>query len=292
MDEWLEELGIVRSAPVEVVHERPWSTVLRVPTADGDLYLKQCAPVQAFEVPLTAALAARWPDRVPEVVAADERRSWLLLRDGGVRLRELGPGPLAPALRLYAEIQVGEVAHVDELLRLGVPDVRLPLLAGSYEPFFEHERPVDPDELVRLRALAPRFRELCTELAAFGLPDSLQHDDLHDGNVFARGERIAIFDWGDSSVAHPLFSWLKPLGLATERLLDPEPLLAAYLAPWTAHAPEQRLREALQLALPVGSFAYVLQYQRHLDAMPPELRPLYDTYMPGELRLLLERLAG
>ncbi|HSP74304.1 MAG TPA: hypothetical protein VLN26_18180, partial [Gaiellaceae bacterium] len=83
-----------------------------VPTADGALFLKQCAPVQAFEVPLTAALASRWPDRLPEVVAADERRAWLLLRDGGVRLREHGLEPFPAALRLYAELQVAETAHV------------------------------------------------------------------------------------------------------------------------------------------------------------------------------------
>ena len=88
--EWLGDLGIAPAAPPEVVHDRPWSRVLLVPAADGDLYLKQCAPVQAFEVPLTVALAARWPDRVPKVVAADPERAWLLLRDGGTRLREGG----------------------------------------------------------------------------------------------------------------------------------------------------------------------------------------------------------
>ena len=71
VNQWLDGLGLEATAPVEAVHVRPWSTVLRVATAGGDLYLKQCAPVQAFEVPLTVALAARWPDRVPEVVGAD-----------------------------------------------------------------------------------------------------------------------------------------------------------------------------------------------------------------------------
>ena len=87
---WLDEVGIVVTAPLETIHQRPWSTVLRVPTAEGDLYLKQEAPVQAFEVALTVALASRWPDRVPEVVAADVERAWLLLRDGGTRIADAG----------------------------------------------------------------------------------------------------------------------------------------------------------------------------------------------------------
>ena len=119
---------------MEVVHDRPWSRVLRISTAEDDLYLKQCAPVQAFEVPLTVALAARWPDRMPEVVAADVERAWLLLRDGGTRLREGGePDTFARALELYGELQRDEAAHVDELLALGLPDVRLPVVAAAYE---------------------------------------------------------------------------------------------------------------------------------------------------------------
>jgi hypothetical protein len=94
---WLDELGIVATAPMETIHERPWSTVLRVPTAEGDLYLKQEAPVQASEVALTVALASRWHDRVPEVVAADVERAWLLLRDGGTRIADAGTLEHVPA---------------------------------------------------------------------------------------------------------------------------------------------------------------------------------------------------
>ncbi|MGZ4389778.1 MAG: phosphotransferase [Gaiellaceae bacterium] len=289
---WLDELGVAPTAPVEVVHDQPWSRVLRVPTAGGDLFLKQCAPVQAFEVPLTAALAARWPDRLPEVVAADDRRAWLLLRDGGVRLREHGLEPFPAALRLYAELQVAETAHVDEFLRLGVPDVRLPVLAAAYEPFFERDQGIEPEEVARLRELAPRYLELCAELAAFGLPDSIQHDDLHDGNVFVRDGRVAILDWGDSSVAQPLFAARKALRVARAAGVDPSLFRDAFLEPWTARAPQSRLLAAFELAETVGGFAYALQWERQLNAMPAEARPAYADYMPEQLRLLSRQLRG
>jgi aminoglycoside/choline kinase family phosphotransferase len=276
---------------VEVVHDRPWSRVLRVPTADEDLYLKQCAPVQAFEPALTVALAARWPDRVPEVVAADPERAWLLLRDGGTRLRESGDvATFVRALELYGELQREEAAHVDELLALGLPDVRLPVVATTYEAFFEDDHGLEWAEVARLRTLATRFRELCAELEAFGLPDSIQHDDLHDGNVFVRDGRVAIFDWGDSSVAHPLWSLVKPLRDARDRGLDPEPLCAAYLGAWTAVEPEERLRAALRVAVPVGIFAYALQVRRLLDFIPAEARPAREPYLADQLRRLLATL--
>jgi hypothetical protein len=35
-----------------VIHAEPWSTVIRLPTADGALYLKQEQPLQEFKVAL------------------------------------------------------------------------------------------------------------------------------------------------------------------------------------------------------------------------------------------------
>src|SRR2546428_12616148 len=69
--------------PIEMAHERPWATVLRVPLADGVAWFKACGPVQAFEPRLTGELFTRWPDRVAEVLAHDEERAWLLLGDAG-----------------------------------------------------------------------------------------------------------------------------------------------------------------------------------------------------------------
>jgi hypothetical protein len=287
---WLDEIGIVAAAPIATIHERPWSTVLRVPTAGGDLYLKQEAPVQAYEVALTVALASRWPDRVPEVVAADVERAWLLLRDGGTRIADGGTlEPFPRALRLYGELQVGEVGHVDELLAIGLPDIRLPVVAAAYEPFFERDHGLASDELRRLRALAPRFRELCEELGAFKLPASIHHDDLHQWNVFVRDGRVAIYDWGDSSIAHPLWSWLKAFGVAQDYKVDPEPFRAAYLSALTPLAPEKQLRAALEPAMPTGRFAYALQTRRQFDAMP-EARAEFETYLPKQLRELLSLL--
>lgn len=291
MHSWLGDRGVEASAALELVHREPWSTVFRVPTVEGNLYLKQEQPLQAYEVPLTLALAERWPDRTPEVVAADLDRAWLLLRDGGTRIADSGDVAAFPeALRLYGELQVGELAHVDELLAIGLRDLRLATVAAAYEPFFERDHGLEPDEVTRLLALAPRYRELCEELDAFGLPPSIQHDDLHQWNVYVRGSRVGIYDWGDSSVAFPLWSWLKPLRAARDYGVDPEPLRDAYLAAWTAVVGERRLRAALELAVPTGLFAYVLQIRRQYDATQAHAE--YATYLPLNLRRLLERLEG
>lgn len=285
VENWVASHDVEPTGPIETVHERPWSTVLRVPTADGDLYLKQDEAVQAYEVPLTAALASRWPDRVPEVVAADTDRAWLLLRDGGTRVADSGRFELfPPALELYGELQVGEAAHVDELLAYGLRDLQLSCVVELYEPFFDRDHGIEPGEVARLLALAPKFRALCAELEELSLPASIQHDDLHEWNVFERDGRVAIYDWGDSSVGFPLWSWLKP----SWSIDDPEPGRAAYVAAWSGFASERELRRALELAIPTGLFPYVLQVRRQYDAT--EAHSDYGTYLPMRIRELLGAL--
>jgi len=129
------------AGPLDHVHTRPWSAVTRVPVAGGAVWFKACAPVQAFEVALTVALAERWPDRVPAVLGHDAARGWLLLGDAGRPLRVFGRDGLEAWLRvlpLYAELQRGEAAHADEHLAAGVPDQRLETLPAAYERSEEH----------------------------------------------------------------------------------------------------------------------------------------------------------
>ncbi len=83
---WIRERADV-AGDIEQPHVRPWSTVLRVPTPDGDLYFKAVSAIHVFEAALTALLASLQPDRVTEVVAMDSERGWMLMRDGGSRLR-------------------------------------------------------------------------------------------------------------------------------------------------------------------------------------------------------------
>ncbi len=49
----------------------------------------------------------------------------------------------------------------------------------------------------------PELRALVDELEAFGIPETIQHDDLHDGQVFVKDGRYLLQDWGDSCISHP-----------------------------------------------------------------------------------------
>jgi hypothetical protein len=275
------------TAEIETAHEMPWSTVLRVPHTGGVAWFKECGPVMAFEPRLTAELYARWPDRVSEVIAHDEGRSWLLLADAGSPIRAHGNPPelWLETLPPYAELQHGETAYADEHLAHGVPDLRLEQLPARYEEFLRGELPLEDGEIQRLRDFQPRFVELCSELAAHAVPPTIQHDDLHLANVYSRDGELRVLDWGDSSIAHPFFSLFTPFRFFEEiNHLEPgDPWFArlrdAYLEAWGFG-----LTETFDLALRVSAFAHSIAWARQRDFLPKSKHAWFDGHYPLVLR--------
>ena len=286
---WIRSL-VLPVAPMEVAHSRPWSTVLRVPIREGSAWFKACSPVQALETSLTARIFASWPDRVAQVMGHDLDRGWLLLADAGAPLRERGNPPEAwlAALPRYAELQRGEAAHAHEHLAAGVPDLRPAQLPARYQDLVGRDLPLDNGEIQALRDFAPRFAQLCAELDASGVPASVQHDDLHAGNLYVKGNRQRVLDWGDASIAHPFMSLVVTFrfleetnGLATS---DPwvSRLRDAYLEPWGSG-----LAETFKLAVRVGMVAHAIAWLRQRDFLRPDSIADFDRWLAVILRRAL-----
>jgi len=249
-EEWIRA-RVTPAGPVEVMFERPWSTVLRVPVEGGALWFKACGAVQRFEPRLTASLAAR-SDLLPHVVAVDVERAWLLLADAGSPLTAFGDQLDAwlAVLPRYAELQIQEAGHVDEHLAGEVPDRRLETLPVQFETLAS--RGLVP------RAAVARFAALCAELGARGPAPTIQHDDLHASNVYARDGRLTVLDWGDACVSHPFFSLVATMHNEGVRVPFAR-LRDAYLEPWDGDV------RTFELALRVGWGAYAIAWLRQYD---------------------------
>src|SRR5207247_10535105 len=191
LEAWIRERAEV-TGELEQFHVRWWSTVIRVPTWGEDLYFKAVANGFLFEPPLTAKLFELKPDRVTALVDIDVDRGWMLMRDAGRRLREVVVSPAdlrhwEGALPRYAELQLAAAPLAGELLALGVPDTRLSVLPGQLRAVLAQPvRGLADDEQERALSALPEFEALCRELAAYGISETIQHDDLHDGQVFFR----------------------------------------------------------------------------------------------------------
>jgi Phosphotransferase enzyme family len=275
-------------------HVRWWSTVIRVPAAGGDLYFKAVGRGFEFEPPLTATLAELAPDRMTELVAVDAARGWMLMRDAGEQLGDLVRRPAdlhhwEEALPRYAELQIAAAPLAGELLAVDVPDVRLSTLPHQLgELLGRPEARLDAELRERVLAALPEIEAMCSELAAYGIPETIQHDDLHDRQVFVRDGSYVFFDWGDSCVSHPFHSLTVTLR-ATAAKLDLEPggaelrrLRDAYLEPFGAPA------EAADLAYRTGTIARALAWDRYVRAAGVTADPEDDSAPAYGLKLFLE----
>jgi hypothetical protein len=293
-DARLGEHGIERSGPAEQPHLRPWATALRAPTRRGVFWLKAAAPGTAFEMRLYRVLSRLAPDRVLEPLAIDEARAWIILPDGGTTLGDAAAGDgfveaFARALAAYARLQRTLAPHADELVRLGVSDMRAAVMpqrfdeaAGEVEGHLARAASAD-DRATHERALALRgpFGGWCRELAQSPIPPSLDHNDLHPWNIFsnAEGQGTRFYDWGDSVVAHPFASLLVALGFVRYQLKVPADdarvarVRDAYLAEFADLASHAELVRTAELACHVAKIARVLTWARALAAPGSEEDP-------------------
>ena len=301
----LREQGRAVVGEIEQPHVYPWSTVLRVPTEEGAVWFKANARGTAYEVPLLAALGSWCPDRVLVPLSADPERGWLLLPDGGTTLRAAqgGQTDLAHWERVlveYAEMQRLLSPRADEMVALGVPDLRPAALASHLadllvdEPVLMIDEPdgITSDQLARLRSEQGQFAQRCDELAATGVPASLQHDDLHDANIFLPYDGTGpyrVFDWGDASVSHPFATLLVTLRVVADRFALPNGapellrLRDAYVEPWTGEHDRATLDEACRLALLTGPVSRALSWRRSLLDATPSARARHGDGIPGWL---------
>ncbi|MEJ2888912.1 aminoglycoside phosphotransferase family protein [Actinomycetospora aeridis] len=234
---------------------RAWSTVLRVPTSAGPLWLKEPAPGMSAEVGLHALLALVAPDAVATPIAVDPDRHRLLLPDTGPSVRDDGVEPsaaLTAALPRYADLQRRVAAHRDEMAALGVTDATPPALPARYDEALATIGGHPARDLVR------RWSQELEGTA----PDTVDHQDLHVGNVLRDG-RFA--DWGDAVLAHPFASLLVALGSLrrTLRVSETDPAITrprdAYLE---VFGDSRELRTLAETACRAGVVARALTWQR------------------------------
>jgi hypothetical protein len=258
IDSRLSELGGNRTGPIEQPHVYPWSTVLRVPTPAGSVWFKANEDALRHEVAVVERIAARRPDVTPTLLAADPARGWMLMSDAGEPLRtvvarEHSLDRWYDVLPLYAGVQRDLAGDVGHLLAAGVPDRRLASLPEAYGQLMDE---IGAEQ--RFRDGGLMVTDLCAELASYGLPELLQHDDLHDGQVFVRDGRYLLLDWGDACVSHPFFTLSVTLegvlawGLDdVENSLDTTSFRDAYLAVFAEHDPAD-LAAAAAVAVRLG----------------------------------------
>ena len=257
---------------------------------EGPVWFKASGPGTAYEPRLLRELASWRPPMLLSPLAVEPDRGWMLLPDGGTRLRDRlhGRAGVEDWLRIlpaYAALQRRLAPKAAALIDLGVPDLRPAAMPGLFTRLVESPGVGLGDGTgAACAGCCPTSPSGVRRSSTSGIAPSLQHDDLHDGNVFVGASRAPeglaagdrIFDWGDAVVAHPFGTLLATLRSIASRdaSLGRAELLRlrdAYLEPWTAEQPRAALNETVQIALRVGAVGRAFAWERALSGVPPAI---------------------
>ena len=273
LDAWaqarLAALGRTVTATPVVVHVGPIAAVVRFDTDAGPTFLKASIPFFAREATIAAALAARTPGWVPDVLAADPAYGTLMEEMGGQALEGDPEDTWGTGLRRLAELQLAWVGASGALLAAGAQDrpiAALGRLIAELEPVHAQLATAEPGAWPAWAAVSDGVAERCASLAASGLPDTLVHGDLHPGNINVRDGEALLFDWSDGAVSHPfadLTCFLRRAATPTTR----RHMADAYLAVWADGYGMARVERALHDALVVGALYQVATYLALVPAM-------------------------
>jgi hypothetical protein len=292
VESWLlpevRRLGYAPTGTVERRKSGYTSAIVRVPCRPVDLYLKVMAPPLVHEARLLPILAREHPTRFPVVLASDAEHGWMLMRDmGGQPLGSHVPIERWEEIaRIYGELQVAVAPRTENWLALGCRDLRLPKLFEEIEFLVAHvperlrgqngdpSQPiVEEIDTAALQVQAGKLKEMAAELAASGLPPTLEHGDFHAGNVQVTDEGFVFYDWSHATLTYPLVgvgdllyddNWFPDQPDFADRIRD------AYLQPWRAYQPLPQLQATFRWTQPLRKL-YGAIHQGRLIAAHQEM---------------------
>jgi Phosphotransferase enzyme family len=250
-DAWLDRL-VTRTGPTRQVKQWGIAAVLRTPTTTGAVYTKAVLPELGREPAVTRFLAERAGPPFARLITIDGLR-WLAEDFGG-----LPPEP--DAVRRMAAIQLATIDVSRVLAELGCPSLNL-------------VPPIVPADLREpLLACAER-------LAAYDLPATVLHRDLHPGNVVRRPDGILVHDWSFASIGPPLLdlgSWLWDASDDAARLS-----IEAYFDAWSPVVDPVVLRNAWADAKPLSAVAELAKFVELTDLVGPAGAFAFDPVVCG-----------
>ena len=232
----------------------------RAETDRGRYWAKDNCRGQRHEASLLVRLAELAPHRVLPVTAAEPETGLLLTPDRGAplgRLREVDTDTWCRVVVAHAGLQRDVAPHLETLglTRLAAADAvthveRLVTALRGY-PDGDPRRLTD-EQARAVEATLPDVALWGEQVAALGLPVTIDHNDLHPHNVFEVDGRLELFDFGDAVALEPLAALRVPLASAAADGLDLTRIVDAGIEAWSDVAPAADLRAALPASLQLG----------------------------------------
>ena len=209
----LEQIGErMVQPPLQIKGAWPRSTVLRVEAERQTYYFKWSYAIPPWEWQILSLLSEVAPSCVPEMTAYDETRNSLLLEPfEPVLIRDMDIGVEEEAVSLYAQIQLGTLSYLERLRNWGCPVLdsdslilAFAKLSGDIALFSYGLRESDRD---RLNRISPMLYRDCLQLLRGIVPVCLNNEDFQNGNLALKHGKVVIYDWANTYISHPFFSY-------------------------------------------------------------------------------------
>ncbi len=290
-DAALAGIGRPRVGSVEQIKTWNLSSVLRLPTAAGDVWCKSVPPFLTHEGGIIELVGADEPTLVPPLLASNPVSRTVLL--GNV------PGADdwdAPAERLLlmvdhlVRLQARWSDRVDELLDAGLPDWRDRPLGGLVEALVSRidvRVQLTDGELRALDDLVGTLQDRFVQLEGCGIPGTLVHGDFHPGNWRSDGRSLVLLDWGDAGVGHPMLDMSSFDQYVPE---DVRPRIReAWIEAWRGVRPGSDPARAETVIAPIAALRRAVIYQGFLDRIEPSERRYHEADVRDWLRAAVQR---
>ncbi len=274
--DWAARHVTFTGPPVQV---RTWnlSSIWRIPTATGLVWLKHVPPFFAHETAMLRALDGE--ARVPHLIAGEPGR--MLLADvPGHDCYEATLPQLEAMVDILVDLQVAWVDRIDEVLALGAPDWR----SSAFIPLAQDvvERNATAELRIVLDPFVERLPQAFADLDSCGLPNTFVHGDFHPGNVRWTSDGPVILDWGDVGLGHPLFDLPAFLDRAGPHTAELE---ARWLDRWAVARPGSDPPRAAELIAPIAVLRRAIVYRGFLDGIEETERVYHREDVPEQLQL-------
>ena len=275
----LAERGITLTAPPVQVRTWNLSSIWRLPTTAGQVWLKVTPPFCSSEAAVMPLLDQQV---VPTVLAAAPNR--VLLADvPGQDQYDARGAELRTMARMLIGLQAEWIDRVPELEALGVLDKRATATLPRIQAVVDRNRHELDDGTQRdLDALVENLPDRFAALEACGLPDTLVHGDFHPGNVRGAAGDYRILDWGDCGIGNPMLDLRPSFEYFTAD--DQRGATDIWDSEWSRVVPGCDARRAAELVRPLGPIYGAVTYQMFLDNIETTERPYHEGDPAHSLR--------
>jgi len=254
----LRSLGINAVGSISQIKNAYTSCVFRCPTDAGELYLKIPTKVFIREFEITRVLKDWDIVQLPEWAAFDEGLKTFLMRDmGGADLStDASLVTMMAVVQSYAIFQkkainlinLKEVYPFYDLTSTSLKSRMDSLVTDAVKLLRNSEFELNDQEIAGLLKRIPYWKALVGRIEVNPIPNSVDHGDLHAGNIRITEDGIIFFDWGWSAISHPFFSISSFLHSIRKSITASDKLYLrdTYLQEWQSYASMEQLVEIYQ----------------------------------------------